>query len=245
MSNKKELHVLIITDTSILGGESTTTKARDLGGMIGELSLGVSRVNTYTIHLTTKEIVLKNIFKVFDAISHKRRPCFLMIYLNGHSRLWRGKEALEIAQKTDQNHLVAKEEDTIRFSSLMHEGQIVLSPMDMQQILSSIPRFVVRTLLFLDTCHSMSLVSVLLCPTIDIRIIHSTGESERTWQSIEGSVMAISWTRVCSQLVTKKKKNQISLETVFWTATQLVALEIQSQVLTTGPGSSFWFFFSK
>lgn len=242
MNKKGELHVLVISDPSVLGGETTTKKALELGDMIGELSLHVSRVISHVIYLTTKEEVLTKIFHVFDLIVRKKKPCFLMIYLNGHSRLWKGNEALVIAQSTGQSNLLAQENETLRFSSLIHDGKIIFSPNDMMEILSSIPLVVSRTILFLDTCHSMSLVSVLLCPAQDIRIIHSTGESERTWQTLAGSVMAISWTKVCSQLVQEKKKRRVNLDSVFWTATKLVAIEIQSQVLTTGPGSSYWFF---
>lgn len=243
MNNKGELHVLVISDPSVLGGETTTKKALELGSMIGELSLHVSRVIPHVIYLTTKEEVLTKIIHIFDLIVRKKKPCFLMIYLNGHSRLWKGNEAFQIAQSTGQSNLLAQEDETLRFSSVMHDGKIILSPNDMMKILSGIPLVVSRTILFLDTCHSMSLVSVLLCPARDIRIIHSTGESERTWQTIAGSVMAISWTKVCSQLVQeKKKKKRVNLDSVFWTATKLVAIEIQSQVLTTGPGSSYWFF---
>lgn len=242
-----ELHALVIGDTTVLGGDATLKKAQTLVQSIGVLSLHVSKIETNTLDLAICPDVIKAIHQVFIKIARSKRPCFLLIYINGHSKLWHGAEALQTARDLGQKELVAQDQENLRFSSLMHDGKVVLSPIDMKDILTSIPACVQRSLLFLDTCHSMSLVSVLLCPPIALRIVHSTGESERTWQTREGSVMAVSWLKACENLIDEtrrvnRKQRLENLNTAFWDATQRVAADVKIQVLTTGPADAYAFF---
>lgn len=176
----------------------------------------------------------------------------LYFVLNGHSYLYRNDEATQHAAAIGETPFLARDGTTIRFSTFRYANQDLITPRGMQRILDLIRSVgVMRTILFLDTCHSMSLVSVLLCPAIDIRILHSTGEEEKTWQASDlGSVMSHAWALASEKEVSTilqvhrqspKKANEM-LRTAFWHITQLVAQTISSQVLTTGPSQALWIY---
>lgn len=176
----------------------------------------------------------------------------LYFVLNGHSYLYRNDEAIKHAAEIDETPFLARDGTMIRFSTFRYANKDLITPKEMQRILDTIHTCgVTRTILFLDTCHSMSLVSVLLCPAMDIRILHSTGEEEKTWQSSDlGSVMSHAWALASEKEVgtikevrrRSPKKAHEMLRTAFWHITQLVAESISAQVLTTGPSQALWIY---
>lgn len=252
------LHCVLLLDQDLPGAECVEHNVHLIAEGMARLS-ELSGVKYYPIRYAT--LLPGETLTLLKATIARLNtdPCCLLLYLNGHSRLWKGQEAIQEAKQLGETQMLAKDNDTVRFSSLMARDRVVLSPTRMHELLCAIPKQVQRTLLFLDTCHSMSLVSVLVCPPINLRTVHSTGEDEKTYQTLEGSVLSRLWAkaletveqevvRLAAQISRARDRKQAVEEyaeykgTVFWKATQEAAKDIACQILTTGPDSAFVFY---
>lgn len=202
------LVAILVVDTRLVGGKKTL---ENLTAMVSALP-SVSCAAAPTILVYDAAVIPPWTLKTRVVATlrglHKKGPRFLFLGINGHSKLYKGADAQEMATGLGCEVFVMNTGPDARFSCLVSETgsetnkapqsktMPVLTPIDMKEILFAIPPNVKRTLVFLDTCHSMSLVSVLVVPPIDIRIIHSTGEEEKTWQTeAGGSVMSATWLR--------------------------------------------------
>lgn len=255
------LHCVLLLDQDLPGAECVEHNVHRIAEGMARLS-ELSGVKHHLIRYAT--LLPGETLRMLKTTiaSLNTEPCCLLLYLNGHSRLWKGQEAIHEAKQLGETQMLAKDQDTVRFSSLMARDRVVLSPTRMHELLCAVPKQVQRTLLFLDTCHSMSLVSVLVCPPIHLRTVHSTGEDEKTYQTLEGSVLSRLWVSAISKteeetiqkaqaLISAKssaKRKEAEEEyreyrsTIFWKATQHAAREIACQILTTGPDSAFVFY---
>lgn len=229
---------LIVADTTLPGADRTIANVREIGDWI---AMTMPELSGPYYSVVTFEEVVKTPFVVLDELhALTQQPCMLLLYITGHSKLWRGQEAAEASAHFGTPTLIARDGTTERISALMYDGRVALAPIDIKHILYDIPETVIRTLFFIDTCHSMSLVSVQLVPPIDMRIIHSSADDEKTWQSeAEGSFMSAAWAQATRDLPPLAIAND---PTPFWTTMQTVARSIQSQLLTSGPGQAFTFF---
>lgn len=257
------LYAILVSDTTLVGAQETENNLVTFVKTIPEICLRplkvvVYRVSVHTVLAQRQTLVvhLVDMLRSLETSSKENAESFLFLSINGHSRIYRDQEAIHFAKMTGENNMLARDGTRPRISTMVAKmgGREIplLTPSFMMIVLNAIPKTIRRTILFLDTCHSMSLVSVLLCPPIDIRIIHSTAEDEKTWQSSNGgSIMSQAWKNavlVFKQEIAKidKKNNQHQFHEEmlhsFWTCTQLVAHQIQAQILTTGPGQAFFFY---
>lgn len=246
---------LFVVDDTLPGGLVSLENHKRIFAAFCTLSPAVKRREQKEILLSHTRDLMGTLTAIFTHI--KRRilggeRIVLYCVLNGHSYLYRNDEAVKHAQEIGETPFLARDGTMVRFSTFRYENRDLITPKGMQRILDTIHSAgVTRTILFLDTCHSMSLVSVLLCPAMDIRILHSTGEEEKTWQASDlGSVMSHAWAlasekELASVLETHRRSPQKAtkmLRSAFWTITQLVAQSISSQVLTTGPSQALWIY---
>lgn len=241
---------IVVSDRSIPGARETVA---NLGYFF--LNLVQCAPNT-SVHSriilpldAPRQTVVSSIIDAIAALNQIRNPIFLFLAINGHSRLYRGEEATQHALMLGTQAFVAHDMSVERMSALQANGRDVLTATDIATILQYIQKVhIFRTILMLDTCHSMSLVSALACPPIDMRILHSTGEDEKTWQVAGfGSIMSRAWAQASSgvleNLVFARRQNapklvDTILSTAFWQMTQQAARIVSGQVLTTGPGQA-------
>lgn len=248
---------VFVFDDTLLGSQASLENHREIFRSFCFLSPGVRSTHETVLALSKTKNVFDALHRELQWISttHRRtrQPVVLYLCLNGHSYLYRDQEAIEHAKEIGETPFLARDGSTVRFSTFRYGGKDLITPTQMKRLLEAINASPIsRTILFLDTCHSMSLVSVLLCPPMDIRILHSSGEDEKTWQdSQRGSIMSLAWAEASREEVRRikqlsrtrpKKAIQIELEIIFWKITQGVASRIVAQVLTTGPGQSFTIF---
>lgn len=244
LSSRTPFHALILYDESIPGGLVTAQNALKIAQWIVTSSLTSVRLVLHP-HLIPFSMLAQNKSLLFSFLrSCSRSPSFLFLYINGHSKIWRGDEAQKMATFFGSPTLFARDGSTQRISSLMYNHQVLFSPLEIKLLLHSIPSSIKRTLFFIDTCHSLSLVSCLLVPPSDLRIIHSSADDEKTWQhEKEGSLMSSAWVQVLSQLpLSQLKRNPSFSSFALWYCMQQVAQLLQMQLLTSGPGQALFFY---
>lgn len=234
------LHLLLVIDESLPGARETARNAAFCAEWIARASPSVSPKSVTTQVLPFSTLACKR--DALRAAVAALEPCNLLLYINGHSRLWRGADAARVSAAFGTPTLYARDGSTERISALVYRNRVVLAPIDIKRALDAIPQTVARTLFFIDTCHSMSLVSVLLVPPIDIRIIHSSADDERTWQHSEsGSLMSHAWASVLRTPSVEQEAKR-GPKTLLWTVMRSVASALQMQLLTSGPGQAFTFY---
>lgn len=258
------VYAMILYDDTIVGGAQTMANMQSVVCSICALSPCVNVARSIIVPMPFSQIARERMTIVeavqthFARVARFRGESYnvgLFLCLNGHSKLWKGREAVSAVRELGQQPaLLARDEQDVRFSSIMYQGCVALTPSMLKAILEAIPPNVVRTLLFIDTCHSMSLFSSLNCPARNIRIINSSGEEEKTWQTQQGSVQSQAWARVLlrlvgdKQVIEEKEKGARKaclldfLAKVMYTAQVAVAQELSIQTLSTGPGQAMTFY---
>lgn len=245
-------HAIYIYDNTIPGAEKTLSNWKGVFEGFCKM-LGFPFVASETlIPLSETANPVLDLFQdltlITDQAKSHSQPIFLFLVLNGHSYLYRNKSAIQKAQVIQGIPFYSRDGKQAQFTVMQYAGKDLIWPLDMQDILMTISRLgITRPIVVLDTCHSMSLVSTLLCPAGEIRILHSTTEDEQTLQNVvDGSLASHAWMIAINQelnliqkfLSTRSLELYRILKTEFWELTRRVALNTSSQVLTTGPGQS-------
>lgn len=243
-------HGVFVVDDTLSGSGASLENQRRVFDAFCRLSTGVTTRQTTVLALSKTQDVMGALGRVLKHIAQQTRTQRVVLYLclNGHSYLYRGEEALEHARRIGETPFLARDGSTVRFSTFRYRDEDLIKPSDMKRILDAIAAAkIARAIVFLDTCHSMSLVSALLCPAADIRIIHSTGEDEKTWQeTTRGSIMSRAWADAAAAQLKHVERVRASCPAQatriarrsLWEIIQRVADSISSQVLTTGPGQA-------
>ena len=244
---------LVLVDDTLPGADATVRNHRGIFDALCAMTIGTVHQRDIVIKMSmTRDPIatllacIKDTTRVAQTM-HADPVLYLVI--NGHSTLYRGQDAIDHATKSGETPFLARDGSTVRFSCLRYNGTDILTPSMTRTLLETIrDAGIRRTLVFFDTCHSMSLVSALLCPAIDLRIIHSSGEDEKTWQDqSQGSVMSCVWAQACAQRLEALAHLDSSLRTqalltILYETIQTAAKIIASQILTAGPSHEFWVF---
>lgn len=246
------VHFVLVQDETLLGAQAVAHQAYDIACNIAAtqaLPLDSFSTLEFGQAIDSGMTVIDALCRIVETIARvtpQQNSVLLVIYLNAHSRLWENNDPHSIAQQQACQCSFPPTQET-RFSTVMYRNSPVLGAQEIARLLCSLPACVAKCVLVLDTCHSMSLVSSLLYPARDIRVIHSTGEKEKTYQTPYGSVLSSALSVATAQAKAemdhvRKTSTPVeiayALSTALWRTIQLCAASVSFEVLTSGPGDA-------
>lgn len=227
------LVAILVTDSTIVGAAKTRENAVALIKTVCALSTPPRRLVLRTYDVATPRLAAEIARLVRETCATRRLP--VLLYVNGHSKLWSAQERGPLVG--DVAVLGAEYSAIVSGAS----ETPVLDPVSMRHILETASAACSRCLVFLDTCHSMSLVTSVTVPAGNIRVVHGSGQDERAWQTREGSVISHVW-RCATRTLLEQRDRGVRPIAPFHAATQLVSRALGMPVLESGPGQGLTFF---